>query len=235
MTTNASPAQLAANRANATHSTGPTTPGGKLLVSLNAVKTGLTGSAVVLPAEDAELYRIHIAGYEREFQPVGIQERELVQSLADIRWRLNRIPALEAALDTNARAVCIARLANLPAAARSSLLTAEVYDMNEKKLRNIHLHENRLARRREKELAELHVLQRERKAREAEAKEKEKEEKQKEREEEAKKTADSAPRIGFEFTNPPAVVETPQFPSKTATSIVSSSEPATDSVANAAA
>jgi len=214
MTTNASPAQLAANRANATHSTGPTTPGGKLLVSLNAVKTGLTGATVVLPPEDAELYRIHIVGYEKEFQPVGIQERDLVQSLADIRWRLNRIPALEAALDTNARAVCIAGLANLPDAASSSLLTAEIYDMNEKKLRNIHLHENRLARRREKELAELHALQQERKAKEAEAKQKEKV-----KEEEAKKAAASAPRIGFEFTNPPAAPETPQFPSKTATSI----------------
>jgi hypothetical protein len=32
--------------------------------------------------------------YEKEFQPIGIEESELVQSLADISWRLRRVPAL---------------------------------------------------------------------------------------------------------------------------------------------
>jgi hypothetical protein len=49
-----------------------------------------------------------------EFEPVGIQEFELVQSLADIRWRLNRIPGLEAALNTYARAALADRYADRP-------------------------------------------------------------------------------------------------------------------------
>jgi hypothetical protein len=46
-----SDAQLAANRANAQHSTGPTSAAGKAKVSLNAVKTGLTGRTVLLSSE----------------------------------------------------------------------------------------------------------------------------------------------------------------------------------------
>lgn len=48
--------RLAANRANARLSTGPTSPAGKTKSSLNAVKTGLTGRTVLLPAENAAAY-----------------------------------------------------------------------------------------------------------------------------------------------------------------------------------
>ena len=50
------PNRLAANRANAQLSTGPTSLAGKAKSSLNAVKTGLTGRTVLLPTEDAVLY-----------------------------------------------------------------------------------------------------------------------------------------------------------------------------------
>jgi hypothetical protein len=42
--------QVAANRLNAQRSTGPRTPAGKARVSFNALKHGLTGREVVLPA-----------------------------------------------------------------------------------------------------------------------------------------------------------------------------------------
>src|SRR5947209_7633537 len=87
--------RLAANRANAQLSTGPTTSEGKAKSSLNAVKTGLTGRTVLLPSEDAALYEAHVERFQRELQPVGEREAQLVQNLADTQWRLNRIPGLE--------------------------------------------------------------------------------------------------------------------------------------------
>src|SRR4051812_37783949 len=90
--------RLAANRANAQVSTGPTTSEGKAKSSLNAVKTGLTGRTVLLPSEDAALYRAHVERFHQELQPIGERETTLVQNLADTQWRLNRIPGLEAAL-----------------------------------------------------------------------------------------------------------------------------------------
>ena len=40
------------NRENAQHSTGPKTEAGKQKSSLNALRHGLTGQTVVMPAED---------------------------------------------------------------------------------------------------------------------------------------------------------------------------------------
>jgi hypothetical protein len=164
-----SEAQLNANRANAQSSTGPRSTTGKAAIALNAVKAGLTGATVVLPNEDANKYRAYIAEYEAEFQPAGVQERDLVQSLADLRWRLNRIPALEAALDSHARAKFFEKFSECAEQEREFRLDVDVYNENAKKLHNIHLHEARLARRYEKELVVLRALQQERKAKEAKA------------------------------------------------------------------
>src|ERR1700760_3772005 len=93
-------AKLAANRANAQLSSGPRSAAGKAVSSMNAkdeaaplsapkiqgIVTGLTGRTVLLPSDDAEAYRNHLAAYENEFKPVGLRECELVQSLADIQW-----------------------------------------------------------------------------------------------------------------------------------------------------
>jgi hypothetical protein len=46
--------QIAANRANATRSTGPTTDGGKSRSRMNAWKHGLTAEKVVIDGEDAQ-------------------------------------------------------------------------------------------------------------------------------------------------------------------------------------
>ncbi|MBV9038685.1 MAG: hypothetical protein JO182_29630, partial [Acidobacteriaceae bacterium] len=53
--------RLAANRANAQLSTGPTSETGKAKSSLNAVKTGLCGRTLVFAdAEEAQAYREHV-------------------------------------------------------------------------------------------------------------------------------------------------------------------------------
>src|SRR4051794_20742495 len=66
-----SPAQLAANRANAQKSTGPRTDTGRATSSKNAVKTGLTGRTVLLPADDVEEYAAFVTGFERDLKPLG--------------------------------------------------------------------------------------------------------------------------------------------------------------------
>ena len=57
----ASEAQIAANRANAQHSTGPTSPEAKQNLAMHAYQHGLAGSAfVVLPNEDRDAYESQI-------------------------------------------------------------------------------------------------------------------------------------------------------------------------------
>ena len=161
-----SEARLSANRANAQLSTGPTSETGKTKSSLNAVKTGLTGRTVLLHFDDAEAYRQHIAAYEKEYQPIGLRECELVQSLADTQWRLNRIPGLEMAIYAQGRIEFAGAFNEHHPDLRASMVELQTHINYEKQLRNLQLQEARLARRYEKEASELRNLQKERKARE---------------------------------------------------------------------
>ena len=164
-----SPAQLAANRANAQLSTGPTTLDGKATSCLNAVKTGLTGRTVLLHTDDAAEYQQHIAAYQKEFSPVGPRECDLVQSIADTVWRLRRIPGLEMAIYAYGRVQFADACKDHDEALRPAMIELQTFLTYEKQLRNLQLQESRLSRRREKETAELRELQQARQKKETEA------------------------------------------------------------------
>ncbi len=164
-----SDARLAANRANAQFSTGPTSPEGKAKVSLNAVKTGLTGRTVILSSAEGIPYQALLHEYEKALQPVGPEERALLQSIIDCRWRLERIPGLEMALLTLIRNEWIARDPKYNTPVTAILTEMEIRRKHEKEFRNLQIQEARLARRREKEMAEFLRLQQARKATEAAA------------------------------------------------------------------
>jgi hypothetical protein len=90
--------RAAINRANAQNSTGPRTEAGKKRASLNALRHGLTGHTIVLPSEDLAAYQRHCQGFFDEYRPQGATETQLVQTLADTAWQLNRAHALESNL-----------------------------------------------------------------------------------------------------------------------------------------
>ena len=154
--------RLLANQANAQLSSGPKSETGKAKSCLNAVKTALTGSTVLLPNDDTADYQRHLDAFEQEFQPVGLRECELVQSIADTWWRLRRVPALEMALFAKGRIEFADLFEEHEPAARSLLIDAHTFITYEKQIRNLHLQEARLTRRREKETAELRALREER-------------------------------------------------------------------------
>src|SRR6266850_2379387 len=88
-------ARSARNRANASHSTGPKTEAGKKRSSLNALRHGLTGHTIILPAEDLDAYNVFTEKCFAELKPVGFMEMQFAQVIADTTWRLHRIPTLE--------------------------------------------------------------------------------------------------------------------------------------------
>src|SRR5690348_2945614 len=169
-------ARLVANQANGldeaailsepktqkTPSTGPRSEEGRAKSSLNAVKTALTGRTILLPSDDVAEYERHLAAYAEEFAPVGLLETNLVQSIADTDWHLRRIPALESALFAKGRIEFAELFNEQDLAARPHLIDAHTFITYEKQIRNLQLQEARLARRREKEIAELRKLQAER-------------------------------------------------------------------------
>src|SRR3984893_6247537 len=87
--------RAAVNKANAQKSTGPRTAAGKQRSSLNALRHGLTGHTIVLPSEDQSAYQRHSHAFLDEYRPKGATETQLVQSLLDTSWQLNRASAVE--------------------------------------------------------------------------------------------------------------------------------------------
>jgi hypothetical protein len=83
------------NKANSQKSTGPRTEAGKQRSSRNALLHGLTGQTVVLPTEDHSAYQRHSHAFLDEYRPKGATEIQLVQSLLDTSWQLNRASAVE--------------------------------------------------------------------------------------------------------------------------------------------
>ncbi|MBV9679208.1 MAG: hypothetical protein JO185_22925, partial [Acidobacteriaceae bacterium] len=167
--------RLAANRANAQLSTGPRTEVGKAVSSLNAVKTGLCGRAVLLAdEEEAADYREHVERVYAWWKPANVEEHALVQALADTQWRLESIPGLESALYAQARLRGEPVLQHPDPVAQRLLLQAQAEIAEAKALKNLRLHERRLQRQYEKDKAELNDMvhkrwERERRQREAEA------------------------------------------------------------------
>ena len=123
------------------------------------MRTALTGRTVLLLSDDIAEYERHLAAYAEEFAPVGLLETNLVQSIADADWRLRRIPGLESALFAKGRIEFAELFNEQDLALRPHLIDAHTFITYEKQIRNLHVQEARLARRREKEIAELRGLQ----------------------------------------------------------------------------
>jgi hypothetical protein len=151
-------AQIAANQANAMHSTGPTTDAGKAKSSLNAVKSGLTGRTVLMPTEDASLYEAHVSQLTAFYAPVGSQEQALVQSIADAEWRLDRIPALEYGIFALGQIEFAPLFVDQPEALRAGLVQAKTFLQYQRQINNLAIQAHRIRRNREKDLAALKEL-----------------------------------------------------------------------------
>ena len=86
----ATPAQIAANQANAQKSTGPTTEAGKAKCSRNATRHGLCRFIPCMDDEETSEARALLADLNEEYQPQGPTEEILVYKMAEQFWLTNR-------------------------------------------------------------------------------------------------------------------------------------------------
>ena len=97
----ASPAQLAANRANAARSTGPQTPEGKARSARNAVKHGFTASTfAVVRLEDLQEIALLKSDLVSTYKPVNSQELVALERIALAQQSMFRAARLESGLFT---------------------------------------------------------------------------------------------------------------------------------------
>jgi choline dehydrogenase-like flavoprotein len=88
-------AQIAANKSNAQRSTGPKTPEGKAISSLNRFKHGCTGAFTVLPWESQDEFEMLIDSLRDEHKPCGVTEMILVDKMAQALWLSKRAQMLQ--------------------------------------------------------------------------------------------------------------------------------------------
>jgi len=90
-----SEARLAANRANAQRSTGPTTEHGKAIVSQNNFRHGLSGAFQVLPSESQQDFDTLLTDFAAEHNPVNPVECRLIEKMAQHFWLARRALLLQ--------------------------------------------------------------------------------------------------------------------------------------------
>src|SRR5260370_36592795 len=89
-------AQLNANRLNAQKSTGPKSPEGKAISSLNALKSGIDAWSHIIPGEDPAEFEALAIAFHFHYRPADPTQLALVDTLtsaAGIQRRLRRIEA----------------------------------------------------------------------------------------------------------------------------------------------
>lgn len=89
--------RLAANRANALHSTGPATASGKAAASSNATRHGLLSAKLFLDDEDPSEFQAMFSDLWRSLMPVGTLEGSLIERIAVTLWRQRRLVQAETA------------------------------------------------------------------------------------------------------------------------------------------
>ena len=94
----ASDKRIAANRRNAQRSTGPRSKSGKTRSGRNALKHGLSAQQVVIFGEDPAAFESLRHDLYAHFQPTDPVEEALVEQVAACRWRLRRVPEIEAGI-----------------------------------------------------------------------------------------------------------------------------------------
>jgi hypothetical protein len=172
--------------------------------NLSAVTSALTGNATLLPTTDAAQYIQLLRDYQNEFQPVGLQESNLVQTLAETTWRARRTLALEMAIFAKGHIEFAPQFAEHNPEIRVSLIEVHTFLTYEKQIRSLQLQEARLSRRADKASAELRGLQKERQQREQHQRRKEEENRQ--RQSQAAAAQDHRPgQNGFVFSNPETI------------------------------
>jgi hypothetical protein len=92
------PAQIAANRRNARHSTGPATDAGKEVASGNALSHGLTARQLLCADERSQEFLEFAEALRRDLAPAGAVEEQLAERIILTAWRLRRAARAERAV-----------------------------------------------------------------------------------------------------------------------------------------
>jgi hypothetical protein len=130
--------------------------------ALSALRHGLTGQVHIITPADQAAYDKHCQGYHESLAPALPIEVDLVQSIADDRWRMKRASAIENCIFAEGIALTDDAVSGHPEI-DAALAQAAVWLQKSGSLQLLALYESRIQRRFERNMAELRTLQTERK------------------------------------------------------------------------
>jgi hypothetical protein len=90
--------RIAANRANAQKSTGPTTSSGKARAALNAFRHGLATNRIIVQGEETAEFEQMRTEMIDHYQPLGPEQTALFNDMFSSFWRMRRAQRLEQSL-----------------------------------------------------------------------------------------------------------------------------------------
>jgi TolA-binding protein len=119
---------------------------------------------IPIPNEFASELQDCLERYRQRFDPEGLQEAALVESLALTAWRLARIPGLEESLFVCGQVEFADRFSSEDPQERNALIEAHTYLIYEKHFKLLSRQEKQLRRRHEQDEKRLDELQNKRRA-----------------------------------------------------------------------
>jgi hypothetical protein len=131
--------------------------------ALSAYRHGLTGQIILLTEADRIAYEKHCRGYHQSLAPRGAVETDLVQAVANDRWRLCHAACLESGIFAEGISQPD-EITSGNAEVDTALAQARVWISKGGNLQLLGLYESRIQRRFEKNMAEIRTLQAARKA-----------------------------------------------------------------------
>jgi len=131
--------------------------------AFNAYRHGLTGHVLVIEPADEAAYKEHCEGIHQSLAPSGAMETDLVQTVADDRWRLKRAGAMESNILSLGLHAGDDVLSDNPEV-DTALHTARLWYSTGKELERLTLYESRIQRRIEKNIALIYQMQQNRRA-----------------------------------------------------------------------
>ncbi|HEX3878374.1 MAG TPA: hypothetical protein VHW24_15385 [Bryobacteraceae bacterium] len=143
---------------------GPRTPEGKRRSSLNATKFGIFSKICIAPAEELATYTAHCAAYAEALKPIGIIESDIVQQIADLRYRLKRCNSAEQSIFARGFEDHIDEISTGLPEVDTALAEGATFLQHINFLQLLSLYESRLQRAIERNTAQLEKLQTERKS-----------------------------------------------------------------------
>ena len=131
--------------------------------TLSAYRHGLTGQIVLLTPADRAAYEKHCEGYHQSFAPASPVETDVVQLVANDRWRLKYAVSLEAAMWADS----ITQPDGVTSGndeVDTAIAQGRAWMAKGGNVQLLGLYESRMARRVEKNMSELRTLQTQRRA-----------------------------------------------------------------------